>query len=959
MLLSLATAVPHTHALFPIVRNFTRTDYSAGAQNWAITQSPDGTMMFGNSSGLLIYDSQQWRTLHVDNNSTVRSIMLSPEENRIYIGASGDFGYFSTDGPSRHLSFHSLRGTINTTDTEFSEIWNIHRVGQYVWFQGDFKIFCYNGEKTSCINTGRKITTSAIIDETLYVAFSDGSAARVRGSAIDPLKGCDALRDKKICAILPYASGELLIATAFSGLWHYSDGVLKPFPTDIDIFLKDNQIFCATRRGDKIVLGTVNNGAVIKDLSTGRNTFVNRSCGLQNNTVLCAAFDNLDNLWLGLDNGIDYVLANAPFYNLLSNDSFLGAGYASMLWQGRLYLGTNQGLYTVPAPSGTVTAPSNADIVSELKGQVWSLDTIGGTMFVASDAGLYYRRHGSFAKVDSIPGAWSVTQLRHHPGHALVSTYESFYLITRDASGEWHNAGRINGYSDIGGFPIEDNNGNIWISHWIKGIYRLTPTPLYRSFDHIDLLHGGNGLPSDANNSIARLDGRLLISTEDGLYRYDEAADSLIPDTQLNAIFPHSRAVHIYKSPSGSLWSVSPDNIITARTSGPGDSATAHIDSTTFRPLAKKIIPGFENLNFVGEKQLLLSSQDGFYCLDLATPRDSVGSNPVFIASIVANGDSTLYTATAFTAPSAPAIKIPHSLNSLYIEYVAPEYRVQNAVKYSVMLENYDNLWSQFTSSPSKEYTQLSEGNYTFRVRAFNSYTGTTSTCAIHITILPPWYRSLTAKIIYLLLGIAAIFMTLRMFRRYSNRAARDIAEKKEKEMESMKRRAHEEGLRKDYEIARLKSEQLEHDVRHKSGELSNITMNVIRKNEILLDIAARLSKIQETINPETDAANFRQIDKIKLLIRENISHDDDWRTFTRNFDLVYENYMKRLLEKYPSLSSTDQRLCAYIKMGLSSKEIAPLLNISYRSVEMTRYRLRKKMGLDRETNLAEYLRNF
>lgn len=279
------------------------------------------------------------------------------------------------------------------------------------------------------------------------------------------------------------------------------------------------------------------------------------------------------------------------------------------------------------------------------------------------------------------------------------------------------------------------------------------------------------------------------------------------------------------------------------------------------------------------------------------------------------------------------------------IEYVAPEYRLNNAVYYSYILENYDEEWSPQSRSRFKEYTQLREGNYTFRVKAYDTYTGAVTECAFQFKVLPPWYRSVWATLIYLLLAAGGIYAGILQFRRSSLKAATIIEQEKAAELEKMRREAREEGLQKDFEIARLKSEQLEHDIKHKSGELSNITMNVIRKNEILLDIAARLTKLQQGVKGSKDEkAIDKELDHIKVLIRENISHDDDWRNFTRNFDVVYENYMKRLVQKYPNLSSSDQRLCAYIKMGLSSKEIAPLLNISYRSVEMTRYRLRKKM---------------
>ena len=94
-------------------------------------------------------------------------------------------------------------------------------------------------------------------------------------------------------------------------------------------------------------------------------------------------------------------------------------------------------------------------------------------------------------------------------------------------------------------------------------------------------------------------------------------------------------------------------------------------------------------------------------------------------------------------------------------------------------------------------------------------------------------------------------------------------------------------------------------------------------------------------------------------MIKENIQHDNIWQQFEENFDIVYDDFLKRLGEQYPQLTVSDKKMCAYLKMDLSSKEIAPLLNLTVRSVEMTRYRLRKKLGLSHENNLTEFLQNF
>jgi DNA-binding CsgD family transcriptional regulator len=133
--------------------------------------------------------------------------------------------------------------------------------------------------------------------------------------------------------------------------------------------------------------------------------------------------------------------------------------------------------------------------------------------------------------------------------------------------------------------------------------------------------------------------------------------------------------------------------------------------------------------------------------------------------------------------------------------------------------------------------------------------------------------------------------------------------------------------------------------------------MNVVRKNEVLMDIVSKLAKMQRTA--EANNANSElvtQLSRLQSMIKENISHDDDLRSFTHNFDAVYEDFTKRLIAVHPDLTQTELKVCCYLKMGLSSKDMAPLFNISYHSVEMTRYRLRKKMNLTRDVNLTEYL---
>jgi DNA-binding CsgD family transcriptional regulator len=186
------------------------------------------------------------------------------------------------------------------------------------------------------------------------------------------------------------------------------------------------------------------------------------------------------------------------------------------------------------------------------------------------------------------------------------------------------------------------------------------------------------------------------------------------------------------------------------------------------------------------------------------------------------------------------------------------------------------------------------------------------------------------------------------------------MEERKEREIEEHKKAFEAETAAKKKEIKELKNQQLQYELRHKSQELASSTMNLIRKNEILLEIIDNLSKVTNDINTNQDTKTvLSRINKMERNIKQNIENDSNWKRFEENFDLVYENYLKRLSEMYPDLNTSDKKLCAYLKMDLSSKDIAQLLNMSIRSIEMNRYRLRKKMDLDRDVNLSEFLQKF
>ena len=172
---------------------------------------------------------------------------------------------------------------------------------------------------------------------------------------------------------------------------------------------------------------------------------------------------------------------------------------------------------------------------------------------------------------------------------------------------------------------------------------------------------------------------------------------------------------------------------------------------------------------------------------------------------------------------------------------------------------------------------------------------------------------------------------------------SRKLKKQREKLEKENKRLLEIQELEAQKEIIRLKNEQLQKDIEGKSRELAVATMSTLKRNEFLNTIKAEL----ETLKGETKAKQL-----IKS-INAKLKNNDDWEYFKKAFDNSDQSLFSKLKKVHPELTKNDFKLCAYLRLNLSSKEIAPLLNISVHSVEIKRYRLRKKMGLDRKQGIA------
>ena len=253
--------------------------------------------------------------------------------------------------------------------------------------------------------------------------------------------------------------------------------------------------------------------------------------------------------------------------------------------------------------------------------------------------------------------------------------------------------------------------------------------------------------------------------------------------------------------------------------------------------------------------------------------------------------------------------------------------------EYNYRLLNYSSVWSAWEDVGKTSFENLPAGNYTFQVKGrINEHE--TDVVEYDFSIAKPWHYSNMAFVAYFILFLMGLLGIHYSYRRRH----RKIVEEREKNLRM-------KNLEAEQQIIKLQKEHLEKDMAEKNGKLAASAMSIVKKNEFLSNLKKELK----------GAENPRVRNVIKTIDKE-LEEEDNWKIFKEAFKNADKEFFDKVKSRHPELTSNDLRLCAYLRLNLSSKEIAPLINISVKSVEIKRYRLRKKMDLPREMNLTDYI---
>jgi AraC family chitin signaling transcriptional activator len=889
--------------LLPFVENYNKSDYQGDNQIWNVVQGKDDAIFFANNHYLLRYDGVAWEKYTLPNKTIIRSIMI--EGDKIYSGSYKEFGYwYRKEGKMRYVSITKNLRLFDEKDNE--EIWKIFRFNGSIYFQSFNDVFIYDGKQIQKIKFPFLISYCFVVDNNVYAASVDKGLFRMNGSKISNPKGWDILKKTVVHAIEKH-QGKWYIFTQKKGIFSIENDGLKPWNNPLNEVLKAATINVAKFiKANKLVVGTGNRGVFIYDFNTNTYKNIDRSNVLMNNSVLSIGFDKENDLWLGLDNGIAHVEVNSPISFFYDNSGTLGSIYSVATTNKGYLIASNHGVFEFDS--------GKFKMIPNTQGQGWNITKINDKYIIGHNDGTFSYDNGSLSKINTMSGGWNLSKSSINDTY-FQSTYSGVVVYDNPLDLTEHKI--INNLTKPIKYVAQNKKNEIWAADNYRGLYRVLYDDNYKT-KKIENITQQSKIKNDFGVKIFEFRNEILFLINNSWYTYNSITNKLEENELFNQNFKNVSDVinidedhfmvlqngilyHIYVNGNKFVWNIIQEKYYKGK-------------------LINDNLRIFKNKN-----HYLLNLDDGFISLQLKYE----------------NKQDTKIKAEAFNDGNL----IP---NDSKIKY-------NTELKINVISGIYGaskpNLF--YKLNKSKNFTQIHDGlillnnlssGYHSVVIYKHDGANYDKVSTFEFKVAQPWYFSFWMILLYLLIigAISFFYYKWNKFRYTQKLKLQGEELKHQREILEMELKAENELNVQEYE-----KHILELELQTKSSEVAGKSLSIAKQSEMI-------DNIQNILDSEKDFNKLKS--EIKKAIKINEVNKHEWEIFETNLNQIHNEFIINLSKKYPNLTPKDIKLCVYLKMNLSSKEIAPMMNISFRGVELHRYRLRKKLNLTQEENLSKFL---
>ena len=772
----------------------------ASRQNWAVVQDDLGVIHVGNGAGMVLsFDGVRWRSTRLPGEAIVRSLGVD-SAGRVHVGAIGDFGYLEADADGV-LEFVSLHDRLPQDAPEFADVWATLPVDGAVYYFSFAGLFRHDGQSIDVFRPERSFHLAFEVGGRILVREVGRGLLELVDDVLQPLSGGELFAEERVYAVLPRSSDPgdrgLLIGTRDKGWWLHDGERLQRWPTEVDALMSSELFYGALRLEDgRLALATVLGGLLLIDAEGRLLRRIGRDQGLPDNAVFRMHEDREGGLWLALGQGVARLGTGAPLSRYDAALGLQGQVLGVRRHAGSLFATTTEGLFRLQrGADGT----GRFEPVNAIRGQTWGLLSLPDELLVAALDGVWSLRDGQARRIrTSRQAAFQLLASRSDPQRVWVGLMDGLAAIRRSAPGVWEDEGVHPTLRDEFRTLHETTDGELWLGSWHRGAVRLRLRPGPAAGDPWSRMQAPERFPIlDAGEGstavyLAEIDGEPRFGSRRGVLQFDPAGAGLRPDARFAGLFDgeERRTYPLLQGSDGALWM----HAVSVAEGRYETGAARKVDGRwRWQEGVTALLEGLNVISLWMEADgvLWVGADDGLYRVQTEAGGEGASNYPTLVRGIIGRQSGRLV--HGGSGP-VPPLSLDYAENSLRFEFAATSHAQVAANRYRVMLSGLDQDWSPWSAETYRDYTNLMEGRYRFRVQARNAQGVIGDEATVALRILPPWYRSPLAYLGYLLvavlLGYALLSWRSAAMRRRNLQLAQRVRERTSELSEANRRLA-------------------------------------------------------------------------------------------------------------------------------------------------------------------------
>lgn len=734
------------------IRNYPTTETNAAAQTWGAVEDDLGVMYFPAGRKVLRYDGKSWTSFPIEG-FVAPLTLAKADDGTIYIGGESQFGKMVVDSIG-DVTYESLVDSLPDEIKNFGPVWSVIPHNDKVYFSSKIAVFEYSDDEVKFI-PHKPFPILFKLDNRVYFNVRDTGLHYIEDGKVEFADGGESFARTSVQGGTRLNEKTLMLITGKDGITSYNAVTGEVNGSKHKIFdyskkLLNDYIYCLTETvHGEIAIGTIYEGVYLFNRSGELVNKIDKSKGLIDNAINRMYSDHLGNLWLGTDKGIAMIELNNGFLKWDDKNGISGFVEDVVQYKEETYI----------ASSTNIRYNKNGQFipVEGIRAETWHLyKHSDNRLFAANSEGLY--------------------EVADHKAEKITKGGLACYYLMENSKDEIVIAGKEAVYSvNLNNYQLDtlclvesssralakDRQGNVWFSTQNNGLGVINKDKEVRR------ISVERGLPTPNLNAVFNFNSKLYISTKYGLYEYKEELDSIVPSCDLGEYLCKD-SVGLFRFEEGlkgDFWnSIYGDASI--RINHNVQKEENFQRDTAFLKRA----PRKHNFSFYAiDNGVYFSNSLGLFKYDRSRIVDVDRSFKSLISGVQVGQDSIIFQGSfkgEDVALSAiqPNNKIPKLLfedNELTFYYSTAYYIADEQIQHQYQLEGFDESWSNLNADFKKNYTNLHEGTYTFKVRAKNIYGEYSEDARYQFVILPPWYRTWYAYLSYVILSAGFIYLLI------------------------------------------------------------------------------------------------------------------------------------------------------------------------------------------------------